>query len=177
MKKFIPKVFFILCVCYSVFILAAESMLNINAIKETNIRNFTIQKNNVLTGGQPSFEQLKVLANSGVKYIINLRSIAEQKSINESDYVRALDMKYISIPVQGAHGITLTNAQTLVNTLQGLKGEPVYLHCASGNRVGALIALSAQEIDGENAEAAIKKGKQWGLTSLEPMVKAMLTDQ
>jgi protein tyrosine phosphatase (PTP) superfamily phosphohydrolase (DUF442 family) len=61
----------------------------------------------------------------------------------------------------------------LAETLRLIGDEPVLLHCASGNRVGALIALGTR-LKGAETEAAIAKGKQWGLTGLEPIVRGKL---
>ncbi|MNN82154.1 hypothetical protein D3C81_1990580 [compost metagenome] len=47
------------------------------------------------------------------------------------------------------------------------------LHCASGNRVGALLALLAHE-RGLDEEAAIAEGRAAGLGSLEPTVRAQI---
>ena len=48
------------------------------------------------------------------------------------------------------------------------------VHCASGNRVGALIALQ-HGLESGDVDAAIAEGKRWGLTRLEPVVRNALT--
>ena len=50
----------------------------------------------------------------------------------------------------------------------------VLLHCASGNRVGALLALAAVQVDGASPEAALTLGRAAGLKSLEPVVMERL---
>jgi hypothetical protein len=48
------------------------------------------------------------------------------------------------------------------------------VHCASSNRVGAMIALRAALVDGASADAALAEGRRWGLKSLEPQVRERL---
>ena len=47
------------------------------------------------------------------------------------------------------------------------------LHCASGNRVGALLALAAAE-DGASDDAALELGRRAGLGSQVPTVEQVL---
>src|SRR5690606_38327465 len=51
---------------------------------------------------------------------------------------------------------------------------PALVHCASGNRVGALAALRAAWLQGADEEAAIAEGRRWGLRSLETEVRSSL---
>ena len=83
-------------------------------------------------------------------------------------------MQYHSIPVADANDITPANAEKLKQTLQSMGSEPALVHCASGNRVGALIALQ-HGLESGDVDAAIAEGKRWGLTRLEPVVRNALT--
>ncbi|MFC5577936.1 hypothetical protein ACFPOA_07935 [Lysobacter niabensis] len=49
--------------------------------------------------------------------------------------------------------------------------RPVLVHCASGNRVGAIVALRAAWMEGRSTEDAIAIGKTWGLKGLEGEVR------
>jgi uncharacterized protein (TIGR01244 family) len=124
------------------------------------------------TGGQPDPAAWQVLAERGVATVINLRTPAEMGERDEAAEVRAAGMRYVSLPVQGAAGITMENARKLQDLLRGATG-PVLIHCASGNRVGALIALGAADA-GATAEDAIAKGRVAGLTSAEARVREVL---
>jgi hypothetical protein len=48
------------------------------------------------------------------------------------------------------------------------------LHCASGNRAGALLALHAFYIEGTTKEDALARGEAAGLTNLRDAVEARL---
>ncbi len=154
---------------------AAAQQLDSAAINNAEILNLSNPEANVFASGQPSQEQLQLLASSGVKHIINLRPTSEQ-DWDEGAYVKSLGMEYHNIPVAGAEGVSSENAQQLNELLNSLNGQPLLVHCASSNRVGALRALSAGETDGAALESAIATGKLWGLSSLEPAVRAKLSD-
>ena len=128
---------------------------------------------NRYVGGQPSAADLQRLAASGVRHVINLRPAAEQTGYDESAAVTAEGMQYHNLPVAGAADISFANAQALDALLADIGDEPVLLHCASGNRVGALIALRAG-LAGSDPEEALQQGREWGLTSLEGVVRQRL---
>ena len=74
--------------------------------------------------------------------------------------------------MDGAAGLSLDKARELRSLLQDAKG-PVLVHCASGNRVGALIALSAAD-EGVPVEEALARGRAAGMTSTEARVRELL---
>ena len=53
---------------------------------------------------------------------------------------------------------------------------PVLVHCGSGNRVGALLALQKSQ-EGADVEAAVAYGKEGGLTRLEEHVRKLLQEE
>jgi hypothetical protein len=48
------------------------------------------------------------------------------------------------------------------------------VHCASGNRVGAMMALREAWLRGATSEHALEVGRTWGMKGLEPDVNALL---
>ncbi|MCG8415394.1 MAG: protein tyrosine phosphatase family protein [Pseudomonadales bacterium] len=143
---------------------ATTNDLDIAAIRNAEITNFRAPDGEVLASGQPTVSQLGIAARSGVKHVINLRTAQEQVDFNEEDVVESLGMEYHSIPIAGGAGVTAENAASLQQLLDRLDGEPVLVHCASSNRVGALMALTAHA-DGASVTGAIAEGERWGLTS------------
>ena len=127
----------------------------------------------VYTGGQPSADQLDMLAEAGFAGVINLRTEGEEGSEGEAERVAALGMEYVAIPVAGAEGMTEENARALADAL-ARTGRPVLVHCASGNRVGGLFALKSGLLDGSPVEEAMEVGLAAGLTRLEPVVRERL---
>ncbi|TQV78776.1 hypothetical protein FKG94_12200 [Exilibacterium tricleocarpae] len=143
-------------------------------IEQAQITNLTATDAASFTAGQPTEAQFQTLAEAGVKHIVNLRTAGEL-DWDEQAHVQSLGMEYHHIPVAGATGVNSDNARKLQQLLSGLDGEPVLVHCGSGNRVGALVALAEGETNGSDIEAAIAEGKRWGLTRLEPVVREKLS--
>jgi uncharacterized protein (TIGR01244 family) len=112
-------------------------------------------------------------AAAGVGTVIDLRTASEDRGYDEAQAIRALGLRYVHLPVAGADGLSAANARALKQALDASSGE-VLLHCASGNRVGALMALMANQEEGATPEQALALGKQAGLSSLEPQVRERL---
>lgn len=126
----------------------------------------------VLTAGQPEAGDWKAIAGRGVSTVVNLRMPGELAGRDVAAEVDAAGMRYVSIPVEGAGGLTHANALLLRAALASAVG-PVLVHCASGNRAGALLALDAAT-DGLSAEQALELGRAAGMTSTEPRVRELL---
>lgn len=142
-------------------------MENDEAIRPLGIINEMHPSPSLVTGGQPSQAQFHQAATQ-VRTVINLRAEGEDGVDTESAQVEALGMNYVSIPMRGAAGVTEANARLLDRTL-GVSG-PTLLHCGSGNRVGALLALRAFYVGGVSPAEALATGRVGGLTSLEQTV-------
>lgn len=127
----------------------------------------------LLTGGQPSAADWAGLKARGVTMVVNLRPDAEMAGRNEAAEVAAAGMAYVGIPVAGADAVDTDNARRLWTLLKS-SDTPVFVHCASGNRAGALLALGAAQSGGMAPEAALEFGRKAGLGSLEPVVRERL---
>jgi len=125
------------------------------------------------TGGQPDERQLESFAAQGVRTVIDLRGADEARGYDEKAVAARLRLRYVGLPIAGAGALTAANAAALKQALAASDG-PVLLHCASGNRVGALLALMASTREGMDAESALALGRRAGLKSLEPVVREKL---
>jgi uncharacterized protein (TIGR01244 family) len=95
------------------------------------------------------------MADKGVTTVVNLRTASEEEYMKEeASAVEALGMRYHHIPVDGAGALNLANAEKLAAVLRDAKG-PVWVHCSTGNRSGALIALVRYD-EGELAAASVE---------------------
>ena len=119
----------------------------------------------VTMAGQPDAAALKVFA------VIDLRTKDEDRGLDEPAVVAGLGMEYVSMPID-RDDITIEKAREL-DALLDAYDEPVLLHCASSNRIGALIALNFYDETGD-AELALAMGRAAGMKSLEPLVRKML---
>ena len=128
----------------------------------------------VVTSGQPDQESISELADAGYVAVIDLRGVDEDRGFDERAVVESAGMQYITLPVSGASGVTFENASLLDDILSDVQG-PVLLHCASGNRVGALLSLRAY-MHGASAEEALELGNEAGLSSLSDTVKTLINE-
>ena len=128
-----------------------------------------------ISTGQPDEAILTQLKAAGYVAVVDLRTASEDRGLDEPAAVADAGLDYYSLPVAGARGTTFANAKALEDLLAGIDG-PVFLHCRSGNRVGALLALSASK-NGAPLEEALALGKTAGLTTLEPVVRERLSKQ
>lgn len=127
----------------------------------------------ITTSGQPSAEQLAALAKAGYKSVIDLRTAAEDRGMDEEKTVEGLGMTYKNLPVAGASGVTYANASAFDKLLAGVP-RPVLVHCGSGNRVGALFALRARLNGVVDENSAVELGTAAGLTGLKSTVEDKL---
>jgi uncharacterized protein (TIGR01244 family) len=126
----------------------------------------------ITTAGQPTAPQLEAAAAAGFKSIIDLRGTSEDRGMDETAVAARLGMSYANLPVDGAGGVTFTNAAALDKLLATAK-RPVLIHCSTGNRAGALLALRAM-LGGEDAATALALGTSAGLAGLKPTVEKKL---
>lgn len=153
--------------------------LKTSAVAETttqlqvDVPNLHMPRAGLLTGGQPSAAAWRDLRASGVSRVVNLLPASELGSRDEAGEVEASGMDYVQIAVSGPDDLTPENAALLWQSMQDDSGS-VLVHCASGNRVGALLALAAQQVGGMSPRAALEFGHAAGLTQLEPIVRERL---
>lgn len=143
---------------------SSDPALDMAAVESAQILNLRAPQARVLASGQPSVAQLEVMANAGVRHIVNLRTPEEEVDFDEQATVESLGMRYYSLPVSGAGGIDRANASLLQEILDATAGDPILIHCATGNRVGGLRAVQHFAANGDT-DAAVSEGERWGLTS------------
>jgi len=122
----------------------------------------------VYSGGVPDAEHLARLSTFGVRHVIDLRPADEiQDPDAQRDLIAGAGLSLHRLPVSGVDDIDLAHAQALDAMLGELTaaGGSVYVHCATGNRAGALIALRERELLGRSAEATARRVRGMGVTS------------
>lgn len=137
-----------------------------------DIINWLEVESNIYSSGQPDSHKWQEIAALGVKTVINLRPDAELQA-PEQPQVEAAGMEYIQLPIASLNDFSadvVSQFQSLLNE----KGNGLLVHCASGNRVGALFALAAAA-DGKSHDQAMERGRSAGLTKLAPQVEMLLS--
>jgi uncharacterized protein (TIGR01244 family) len=125
----------------------------------------------ITSAGQPDEAAFSVFAENGYVAVIDMRTAGEERGLDEVATVEGLGMKYVPFPISRSD-ISLETAAELDALLKQYDG-PVLLHCASANRVGALLALR-EFLDTGDAEQALATGREGGMTSLESSVKEVI---
>lgn len=128
----------------------------------------------IVTGGAPTEADLEAAAADGFTLVVSLRTDSEPGQAEEAAIVERLGMRFEHIPVAGADGLTLENAQRFMTVLDSRDG-PMIVHCGSGNRAGAMMAMRAW-LQGETLDGSIAAGQSAGLTGLEDAVRARLAE-
>lgn len=137
----------------------------------TLVPNARRPEEGILSGGQPSAEQLAAIRDAGFRTVVNLRAEGEPGA--RAAEVEALGMGYVALPVAGTKGLDEDNARAFAEILATVE-RPAVIHCGSGNRVGALFALKAFYVDGETVDDAFVVGERAGLTRLAGAVRQHL---
>jgi uncharacterized protein (TIGR01244 family) len=150
------------------------SMPNAMMPSNSTTESSTIDRN-IMSGGQPSIDDLKLLQTNGFSTVINLRPPAEMTGNDEAEQVKALGMQYVQISVAGPQDFSQANANQLDQLLKQASGN-VLVHCLSGNRVGALFALRAYFNQSQDLESSIEIGKSFGLTKAEGMIANIIAN-
>ncbi len=152
-----------------------ESFIRTVSSPLINLPNGQVPFDGILTGGQPTFEQIKQAGETGFRTVINLRTDKELPDpAQELIWVNGAGMKYIHIPVAGAEGFTREKTMEFAGAISKPENYPLIVHCKSGQRVGAMFALKAFHIDEKSIEESLSVGERAGLTILTPIVKKIL---
>jgi len=124
--------------------------------------------------GQPSADELAAAAEAGVVHVVNARAEGEFDEFDEAQAVDELGMRYHHLPIAGPQDLTRQNVAQFDGLLARIGEQPAILHCASGNRIGALFALRAAWIHNMSVEDALAEGRRHGLTGLEQAGRRIL---
>jgi protein tyrosine phosphatase (PTP) superfamily phosphohydrolase (DUF442 family) len=108
------------------------------------IYNYRRLSDTLATAGQPTEDELTVVAEAGFKVVVNLAlHDAEYSLPGEREIVNSLGMRYIHIPVVWERP-TRTDLEQFFETMDKLSGNHLFIHCAANKRVSVFIALYRQ---------------------------------
>jgi uncharacterized protein (TIGR01244 family) len=118
----------------------------------------------VYTGGQPAEEELDALAAAGVRTVLDTRAPDEYRGFDEGRAVREAGMDYVVLPVT-PYTLTPATFDRFRELLKAEERRPVLVHCASGNRVGALLVPYLILDEGRSPDEALELAVASGLRS------------
>lgn len=127
-----------------------------------------------VASGRLQASDMTLLKSAGIREVIDLSVDSETPDFDEAAAMHAAGIKYHNLPIHGSSDLTLANVVLFDQLLAHAGDASTLVHCASSNRVGAMIALRAALIQGKPADAALAEGRRWGLKSLEAAVREQL---
>lgn len=124
--------------------------------------NYTRIDATVACAGATPPEAMAALKALGFVSVVNFRTAEEEgANIEESQAAAAAaGLKYFHIPFRRP---TPEMAETFLEVVADTSNQPVYIHCASGNRVGAMWYLKRVKQDGWDSARAMTEAETIGL--------------
>ena len=116
----------------------------------------------IYLAGQPMQTDFNLVQKAGVKTILNLRPMSEQRW-DEGAYLKMLELDYINIPFRAPDSLTPAVFDECRKILNDKSKHPIVVHCASANRVGAIWLTHRVLDDGVSFDDALKEATQVGL--------------
>jgi uncharacterized protein (TIGR01244 family) len=135
-------------------------------VERPGIVNFTKVDAVVACGGATDTSALDGLKADGFKTIVNLRQPSETGANIEQNVAEAkrLGLNYVSIPVN-SQALDPKTLDRFLETIADTANQPVFVHCASANRVGAFWLAKRVLQDGWSIEKATEEARLIGLHS------------
>jgi uncharacterized protein (TIGR01244 family) len=153
----------VVCVSVSILSVAAQEPK-----KETvpGIVNFTKVDATVACGGALSGDAVGELKTRGYRAIINFRLASENGANVEAEQAAATQagIKYIHLPFN-AQSPDPKVVDAFLSSVADRANQPVFVHCGSANRVGAMWLIKRVLQDGWAIDKATAEAEMIGLTS------------
>lgn len=121
---------------------------------------------NVVTGGQPTAEQLEALGQVQGSIVLDLRDPMEPRPVDEANLSRQLGLEYVNVPVR-AGALDDSLLERVLGILRSAGDRTVFVHCGSGNRVGGALLPYLILDQGMEEEDAVEQAMRVGLRSAE----------
>lgn len=120
----------------------------------------------VAAAGQPTESALSELARAGYRTVVDLRAPEEPRGFDEPAAVERAGMRYVALPVTQ---FTLDDAafNRFRHLMHDAENRPILVHCASSNRVGALLLPYFALDEGRPTDDALAMAQAAGLRSAE----------
>lgn len=132
----------------------------------------------VTVAPQPSEDDLQRLSQQGFKTVVNFRTEGEDEQplspAAEGDKVKANGMEYLNIPVS-----MKSMGPELVDQFREKYPDlpkPVFAHCKSGKRAGAMVMTHMAVEQGMTGEQTLQIAKEMGFECDQPELEQFVKD-
>lgn len=139
------------------------------------VTNFAKVESTIACAGATTPAGVAEIKKLGYKTIINLRQASEAGADVDAEAAaaKAEGVTYVHIPVNGSSPDPAAAGQFLT-AVAAPANQPVFVHCASGNRAAAFWMIKRLVVDGWDADRAGTEAAALGLTS--PALKTFAVD-
>jgi protein tyrosine phosphatase (PTP) superfamily phosphohydrolase (DUF442 family) len=119
------------------------------------IPNFHRLSNELGSAGQPTAEQLQMIAQAGYEIVVNLALHDRPYSLDdEAALVQGLGLEYVHLPVDW-EAPTRGDLESFMALMEARQDKKVFVHCAENKRVSVFVALYRILHQGWSQEAAL----------------------
>lgn len=147
-------------------LLAATAALAQTKQDYPGVSNFTRVDATVACGGATEVSTLEALKKDGFTTVISLRVATEPGANIEQHQAKAKEvgLKYVHIPFSAGSPDPKV-FDTFLATIADKSNQPVYIHCASAQRVGSVWLAKRVLQDNYSIEKATSEAKAIGLSN------------
>ena len=146
------------------FLLGSSGLAETQDEAPQGVRNYTRVDATVACAGATPPEALADLKRLGFTSVINFRTAQEDGANIEASQTAAAvsGLKYFHIPFRSP---SPEIAEEFLSVVADTSNQPVYIHCASANRVGAMWFIKRVKQDGWDDARAMQEAETIGLRS------------
>ncbi|MCC5863836.1 MAG: hypothetical protein JJU31_01825 [Wenzhouxiangella sp.] len=139
-----------------------------------DLDNACLPEPGLMVGGCPSDRDLARLKQAGFKTVLDLRESKEWSGDDFAGRVKQAGLRFLQLPVSGLESVDESLTRQFWAYWNDARLKPMLVHCASGNRVGAMLALAARRHGKVDVEQAIDSGLAAGMKAAEPIIRKTL---
>jgi len=156
-------------------LVAGSAWAQVSKPTVAGVTNFARLESTIACAGATTQAGVAEVKKLGYKTIINLRQASEAGAEVDAEAAAAKTegVKYFHLPVNSASPDPAVVDQFL-SAVGDPANQPVFVHCASGNRAAALWMIKRLVVDGWDADRASTEATALGLTS--PALKTFAMD-
>ena len=128
------------------------------------VRNYTRVDATVACAGATPPEAMAVLRERGFNAVINFRTAGENGATVDAGRAaaEAAGLKYVHIPFRQPSAEIV---ESFLAAVAEPANQPIYIHCGSANRVGAMWLIKRVQQDGYSIDDAVAEAEAIGLRS------------
>lgn len=136
----------------------------------------TIDSNHIVALFTPDESHIRQAASAGSKSLVNFRQ-ASEKGLSASDERRVAEdagLNYVHHPVS-SDSLNAEMVDDFRRSLDDLP-QPVFLHCGSGKRAGAMTLMALAADKGWDGETALAEGRLRGIDLSQEKIGQFVRD-